>query len=222
MTTSTANHNGDPDLVSERERMLALLRARVREERVIAAMAAVPRERFVPEYLRSRAYEDCALPIGEGQTISQPLMVALMIEALELKPDDRVLEIGTGSGYEAAVLSHLVREATTVERIPELLARARAALRSLGCANVHAFVTGVELGRAEDAPYDAIVVSAGAPHVPRALLEQLADGGRLVVPVGDLRGQELVRAAKTPRGVELTRLGACGFVPLIGRDAWPG
>ena len=220
MTASTANHNGDTDLAGGRERMLALLRARVRDDRVIAAMAAGPRERFVPGQLRSRAYDDCALPIGEGQTISQPLMVALMIEALELKPDDRVLEIGTGSGYEAAVLAHLVREVTTVERIPELLARAVAALRALGCANVHAFVAGAELGRAEGAPYDAIVVSAGAPHVARVLLDQLAEGGRLVVPVGDLRGQELVRAAKTPHGAELTRLGACGFVPLIGKDAW--
>ena len=201
--------------------MLALLRERIRDERVIAAMAAVPRERFVPEHLRSRAYEDNALPIGEGQTISQPLMVALMVEALELKPDDHVLEIGTGSGYEAAVLSHLAREVTTVERIPELLEGARAALRSLGCVNVHAFVAGDALGRPEDAPYDAIVVSAGAPHVPRELLDQLAVGGRLVIPVGDRLGQELVRAEKTARGVEVTGLGACGFVPLIGEDAWP-
>lgn len=200
--------------------MLTLLHTRVRDERVIEAMAAVPRERFVPEHLRSRAYEDGALAIGKEQTISQPLMVALMLDALRLTADDRVLEVGTGSGYQAAVLSRLVRDVTTVERIPELLERAEATLRSPDCANVHAFPAGAELGCAVRAPYDAIVVSAGAPHVPRVLLDQLAEGGRIVIPVGDRRGQELIRATKTPRGVELVRLGACGFVPLIGRGAW--
>ncbi len=200
--------------------MLGLLRASVRDERVLAAMAAVRREAFVPEQLRSRAYDDGALPIGEGQTISQPLMVALMLEALSLKPGDHVLDVGTGSGYQAAVLAHLAREVTSVERISALTERAAAVLATLGIINVHVCAAGERLGLAERAPYDAIVVGAGAPHVPRALIDQLADGGRLVVPVGDLRKQQLLRVAKTPHGVELARLGPCAFVPLIGNDAW--
>lgn len=220
MTADMANHNGAADLTPARQRMLALLRSRLRDERVIAAMAAVPRERFVPEHLRSRAYDDGPLPIGEGQTISQPLIVALMTEALALRPDDRVFEVGTGSGFQAAVLSKLVREVVTVERLPHLLERARQVLAALGCANVRAYAAGEMLGWADRAPYDAIIVTAAAPHVPRVLIDQLKDGGRLVIPVGDLRGQELVLAVKTPHGVELTRLGPCAFVPLIGRDAW--
>jgi protein-L-isoaspartate(D-aspartate) O-methyltransferase len=209
-----------PELAAAREQMLGLLRASVRDERVLAAMAAVRREAFVPEQLRSRAYDDGALPIGEGQTISQPLMVALMLEALSLKPGDHVLDVGTGSGYQAAVLAHLAREVTSVERISALTERAAAVLATLGIINVHVCAAGERLGLAERAPYDAIVVGAGAPHVPRALIDQLADGGRLVVPVGDLRKQQLLRVAKTPHGVELARLGPCAFVPLIGDDAW--
>ncbi len=200
--------------------MLALLRSRVRDERLIAAMASVPRERFVPDHLRRHAYDDGALPIGEGQTISQPLIVALMTEALALQRDDRVLEVGTGSGYQAAVLSKLVREVITVERLPHLLERARATLAAIGCANVHVCAAREMLGWAERGPYDAIIVAAGAPRLPRVLIDQLGDGGRLVIPIGDFRRQELVRAAKTQHGVELARLGACGFVPLIGKDAW--
>jgi protein-L-isoaspartate(D-aspartate) O-methyltransferase len=220
LTAGIEGQDGASYLAPARERMLALLHKHVRDERVIAAMAAVPRERFVPEHLRSRAYDDSALPIGEGQTISQPLIVALMTEALALRPDDRVLEVGTGSGYQAAVLSGLAREVETVERLPHLLERAREVLASLGCENVRAHLAGEMLGWPERAPYDAIIVAAGAPHVPRVLIDQLNHGGRLVIPVGELRGQELVRAVKTPHGVELTRLGLCGFVPLIGRDAW--
>jgi protein-L-isoaspartate(D-aspartate) O-methyltransferase len=203
-----------------RLRMLELIRENVRSERVLSAMATVPRARFVPEGLRSHAYDDSPLPIGEGQTISQPLIVGMMVELLELQPDDRVLEVGTGSGYQAAVLSRLAREVVTVERLPELCDRAAATLTALEYENVHVYAASETLGRPEDAPYDAIVVAAGAPHVPRALLDQLAPGGRLVIPVGDRSGQELVRARKTAHGVELERLGPCAFVPLIGEDAW--
>ena len=221
MTASLTDHNRDADLGAARERMLALLSARVRDERVIAAMASVPRERFVPGHLRPRAYDDNALPIGEGQTISQPLIVALMTEALALRSGDRVLEVGTGSGYQAAVLSHIAREVVSVERLPRLREHAQRLLAALSYANVHVCAAGEMLGLAGRGPYDAVVVTAAAPHVPRVLLDQLRPGGRLVVPVGGLRGQDLLRAVTTARGVELTRLEACGFVPLIGRGGWP-
>lgn len=216
-------HNGDARLIAAgRQQMLALLRERITDMRVIDAMASVPREEFVPPEFRRRAYDDRALPIGEGQTISQPLMVALMVEALQLRGSDKVLEVGTGSGYAAAVLARLAREVVTVERIALLLESARATLARLRLDNVHAYLAGEHLGRAEDAPYDAILVSAGAPHVPRALLDQLADGGRLVVPIGGRWEQDLVRAHKTPHGIDITRLGPCAFVPLIGEEAWEG
>ena len=144
----------------------------------------------------------------------------MMVEALLLDPADRVLDVGTGSGYQAAVLSRLAREVVTVERIDALLRRAIVVLSETGCSNVHAYLATAVLGRADNAPYDAIVVAAGAPHVPRALVDQLADGGRLVLPVGSLRMQELVRVTKTSHGVQLERLGPCAFVPLISSDAW--
>jgi protein-L-isoaspartate(D-aspartate) O-methyltransferase len=147
-------------------------------------------------------------------------MVALMIKALDPAPDDRVLEVGTGSGYAAAVLSKLVREVVSVERNARLLEGARRTLETLGLANVHTYAAGELLGRPEDAPYDGIIVSAGAPHVPRALLDQLGRGGRLVIPVGTPRSQELVTARLTDHGVELRRHGPCAFVPLIGAEAW--
>ena len=200
--------------------MLALLRRHVRDERVLEAMAAVPRERFVLTEMRARAYDDSALPIGEGQTISQPLIVAMTLEAAAIKPEDRVLEVGTGSGYQAAVLSLLAREVVTVELIASLRERAEAVLCELGYTNVVVHQAGEALGWPESAPYDVVVVAAGAPHVPRSLLDQLAPGGRLVIPVGERRGQELVRATNTPHGVEIARLGACAFVPLIGKEAW--
>lgn len=214
------DHNFDSDLASARDRMLELVRRHVGDRRVVEAMAAIPRERFVLPHLRQRAYDDTALPIGEGQTISQPLIVALMTEALALRPDDRVLEVGTGSGYQAAVLSRLAREVVTVERVPALAERARSTLAALGCENVRVSMAGRTLGRFEDAPYDAILVAAGAPHVPRVLVDQLAGGGRLVLPVGSLRSQELVRVTKTAHGIDLARLGPCAFVPLVGEDAW--
>jgi protein-L-isoaspartate(D-aspartate) O-methyltransferase len=208
-------------LEAGRQRMLELLRRRMVSERVIQAMASVPREAFVAPEMVERAYDDSALPIGEGQTISQPLVVAIMVDALALKPDDRVLEVGSGSGYAAAVLSRLSRDVIGIERIDGLRVRAEEAIARLGWSNVRFHAAGATLGRIDEAPYDAILVSAGAPHVPRALLDQLSEGGRMIIPVGDARGQELVRARKTECGVSLARMGACAFVPLLGEDAWP-
>jgi protein-L-isoaspartate(D-aspartate) O-methyltransferase len=221
VTTAAPGEGGrDERLERARQRMLDLLRAHIRDERVLAAMAEVPRERFVPPDLVPYAYEDSALPIGYGQTISQPLMVAMMTEAIGPRPEDRVLEIGTGCGYQAAVLSRLVREVVTVERVAPLTEQARRRLADLGYTNVTVHQAVRELGWPDGAPYDAILVAAGAPHVPRSLLGQLGTGGRMVIPVGPLRAQELVRVRKTDHGVELTRLGPCGFVPLIGEEAW--
>ena len=209
-----------PELAAARAAMLALVRRYVRDERVVQAMADVPRERFVPRELWRHAYDDRALGIGEGQTISQPLIVGLMTDALALQGDEVVLEIGTGSGYQAAVLSRLAREVVTVELVPVLRERAASILKELACNNVHVFAAGDVLGLPERAPYDAIIVTAGAPHVPRDLLDQLAERGRMVLPIGDLRQQELVRVTKTEHGTELERLGPCAFVPLLGRGGW--
>ena len=213
-------HNGS-DLSSAHAAMLELVRRNVRDARVIDALASVRRERFVPEALRAQAYDDRALPIGEGQTISQPLMVGLMLEALQLRPDDRALEVGAGSGYVAALLARLVRRVTAVERLPALAERARLALAREGCTKVDVFAAAERLGWEAGAPYDAILVSAGVPHVPQMLLDQLVGGGRLVLPVGTRADQQIVRATKTPHGIDLMRRGACAFVPLIGEEAWP-
>ena len=218
--TERGLHNGASVLAASRQRMLDLLRRTVRDKRVIDAMAAIPRERFVLPHLLQRSYDDSALPIGEGQTISQPLIVALMVEAMSLRSSDHVLEVGTGSGYAAAVVSRLAKDVVTVERIPELAERARKTLAALQIENVQVFFPANDLGRKDEAPYDAILISAGAPHIPRSLLDQLAEGGRLIVPIGTRQSQQLVRATKTPHGVSLERLGACAFVPLIGEDAW--
>jgi protein-L-isoaspartate(D-aspartate) O-methyltransferase len=210
------------ELESQREALVQSLRADVEDERVLAAFRAVPRESFVlPEFQRL-AYENRPLPIGYGQTISQPLMVALMIDALELGGDERVLDIGTGSGYQAALLSRLARQIVSVELIPGLAKSSKRRLETLGYSNVEVHVAGKELGWPPGAPYDAIVVAAGARRVPRSLIGQLAMGGRLVVPVGGRTSQMLVRATKSDRGITLERLGECRFVPLIAEDeGWP-
>lgn len=193
----------------------------ITERRVLAAIERVPREIFLPEELREFAYENRPLPIGYGQTISQPLIVAMMTEALMLEGDERVLEVGTGSGYQAAVLSLLAEHVVTVERIAPLAEHAAEALREGGYDNIEVHVAGDELGWPAGAPYDGIVVTAASPEAPLELLSQLGMGGRLVIPVGSRDLQELVRIVKTPGGAQRHNLGPCRFVPLLGRGAWP-
>ncbi|MEE8385250.1 MAG: protein-L-isoaspartate(D-aspartate) O-methyltransferase [Dehalococcoidia bacterium] len=203
-----------------RERMVArLIEGRgVDDPRVLAAMREVPRHRFVEEALADKAYGDHALPIGQGQTISQPIIVARMAQILELQPGDAVLEIGTGSGYQSAVLSHLVHRVYTIERIAELSQQARATIRSLGIENVHFKVFDGTYGWSEFGPYDAILVTAATPQVPEPLREQLREGGRLVVPVGEAERQvlRLLRRKGASRFVEVDHV-PVAFVPLVGR-----
>jgi len=188
----------------------------IRDPRVLAVMGRVPRHELVPERARGEAYEDGPLPIGEGQTISQPYIVAAMSEAAALKGDERVLEVGTGSGYQAAVLSALAREVYTIELEPVLAARAKRDLERLGCTNVHTRTGDGYRGWPEAAPFDAILVTAAPDHVPPDLLEQLKVGGRLVIPVGGGYDQELWLYTKTERGVERKHLMPVRFVPLRG------
>jgi len=192
----------------------------VRDGRVLDAMRKVPRHLFLPPEKADQAYEDHPVSIGRGQTISQPYMVALMTEALELRGDEKVLEIGTGSGYQTAILAELAREVYSVERIPELADEARTKLEDLGYTNVHIRVGNGTLGWPEEAPFDAILVTAGAPKVPKSLKAQLADGGRLVIPVGSEFHQVLYRIRR--RGDEFLEepLTSCVFVPLIGEEGW--
>jgi protein-L-isoaspartate(D-aspartate) O-methyltransferase len=215
----------DRDVVELRERMVArqIARRGVRDAEVLAAMRKVPRERFVPAPLASLAYEDQPLAIGEGQTISQPYIVAAMAEALELHARDRVLEVGTGSGYAAAVLATIVAEVYTIERLEGLATSAGQRLAELGYANVHVRHGDGSLGWPEHAPYDAIVVTASAPDVPTALLQQLKIGGRLVMPVGPkVSTQRLVRVVRTgDESYERQTLEKVVFVPLIGVGGWP-
>ena len=203
-----------------RDRLLRKLSGEISDKRILDAIAAVRRERFVRQADRHVAYDDVALGIAAGQTISQPTIVAIMLQEMELKRFDRVLEIGTGSGYQAAVLSELVREVVTVERVPELAESSREILARMGYDNVRVENAGATLGWPADAPYDAIVVAAAAPRLPRTLIGQLEIGGRLVIPVGNLREQSLMKVVRTLDGVVTRALGACRFVPLIGRDAW--
>ena len=212
---------------AQRDRMVETQIARrgVRDPAVLEAMRTVPRERFVPEWRRDDAYADEPLPIEEGQTISQPYIVALMIEAARPQPGDRALEIGTGCGYSAAVLSTLVAEVYTVERLAELAESARRRLAELGYANVHVRHANGTLGWPDHAPYHVIIVTAGGPRVPQPLLDQLAVGGRLVMPVGSWRvGQRLIRMTCTGRPgddrYEREDLEAVAFVPLIGAEGW--
>lgn len=209
------------ELETARDRLLKELFQEIGDQRVLDAIRHVPREQFVPKDLRWTAYENRPLPIGYGQTISQPLMVAMMTQALQLQGNEKVLEIGTGSGYQAALLAELALTVVTVERVAPLAHRAADRLAELGYTNVEVHVAREAIGWPEGTPYDAIVVTAAAPDVPFELLQQLADGGRLVIPVGSRNLQELVRITKTPEGAVRNNLGGCRFVPLLGKSAWP-
>ncbi len=183
-------------------------------------MAEVPRHEFVSEDVRAHAYDDLPLPIGSGQTISQPYIVAAMTAALHLRPGDRVLEIGTGCGYHAAVLSRLAKEVFTIERRPELASSASATLTRLGYSNAHVHCGDGTLGLPELAPFDAILVAAAAPAVPKPLLAQLAEGGRIILPVGDTQHQELQLIEKRGDAFPMKMLEGCRFVPLLGYHGW--
>jgi protein-L-isoaspartate(D-aspartate) O-methyltransferase len=198
------------------------LRARgIDDERVLEAMATVPREQFVPEELRARAYEDAALPIGAGQTISQPYMVALICSELHLLGGERVLDVGTGSGYQAAVLAALGAEVHSIERVPELAERARAALAATGFGDrVEVHVGDGTQGLPAQAPFAAIAVAAAAPGLPRSLYDQLSERGRLVVPVGPRREQRLEVIVRSPEGPATLRTVPCRFVPLLGAEGF--
>ena len=206
----------------ERTRMVERqLRGRdIVDERVLDAMERVPREVFVPEDLRDRAFDDAALPIGAEQTISQPYMVARIAEELGLDGDEQVLDVGTGSGYQAAVLAELADEVHTIERIPELAEQARANLAAAGYDNVVVHVGDGSRGLPDHAPYDAIAVAAAAPSFPQALYDQLRTGGRLVVPVGGRRGQRLEVIVRSPEGPAVIRSVPCRFVPLVGEEGF--
>jgi len=208
------------DLERARETLLKYLGHEIADKRVVEAMRHVPREAFVSPEQYHVAYDDRPLGIGFGQTISQPFIVALMVQALELKGREQVLELGTGSGYEAAILAELAQKVVTVECIPELAESAKQVLDKLGYSNIEVHVAGKTLGWSEGAPYDAIIVSAGAPTLAEVLLEQLAWGGRLVIPVGSRWQQDLLRVTRLRKGNRTENLGGCYFVPLVGEGAW--
>ena len=211
----------DPYAVARR-RMVSeqLVRGGIRDARVLEAMGRVPRHAFVSPGMETQAYEDRPLPIGFGQTISQPLMVAIMTEALALTGSERLLEIGTGSGYQAAILAELAREVFTIERLSDLSIRARKVHFRLGYQNIQYRIGDGTLGWPEHAPYDGIIVTAGAPAVPEALLTQLSEGGRLVIPVGGAELQQLDVMTRRGSRFETRNVTACRFVKLVGQRGW--
>jgi len=208
------------DFEAARARLIEQLSTEIKDKRVLAAMSRIPRELFVPPESRRSAYDDRPLPIGLEQTISQPFIIALMTEALELTGSEKVLEVGTGSGYQAASLSELSRQVITVERLPALAETAKPVLDGLGYTNIEIHLAEETLGWKSGAPYDAILVTAGAPNVPNDLLAQLAIGGRMVIPVGSRYVQELCKITKRKDKNLVRNLGGCRFVSLIGKDAW--
>ncbi len=210
------------DFPKAREKMVEeqIIARGIKDPRVIAAMKKVPRHLFVEEALQEQAYSDHPLPIGEKQTISQPYMVALMTEALQLTGKERVLEIGTGSGYQTAILAEIALEVYSIERIRSLALKARKLLYELGYYHVEIKIFDGTVGWPEKSPFDAILVTAGAPEIPPPLYDQLALGGRLVIPVGDAYSQDLIRVTKTKGGQKKEDLGGCRFVKLIGKYGW--
>ncbi len=208
------------DFEAARAKLIEHLRTEIKDERVLAVMARLPRERFVPPDEQHLAYEDRPLPIGLEQTISQPFIVALMTQALELTGSEKVLEIGTGSGYQAAILAELARLVITVERLPSLAEAAKKVLNSRGYTNIVVHLAKETLGWPEEAPYDAIIVTAGVPRVPSDFLAQLAIGGRMIIPVGSLYVQELYKITRQRKKNKVENLGGCRFVSLIGKGAW--
>jgi len=210
------------DYAAARKKMVRrqIIARGISDPRVLKAMEEIPRHQFVDEALQREAYQDNPLPIGDGQTISQPYMVALMTELLELRGEERVLEIGTGSGYQAAVLSKLCARVYTVERFPRLSETAKRVLKSCGIENVKYRVGDGTKGWPSEAPFDAIIVTAGAPKVPDALVDQLVEGGRLVIPVGDRFSQTLKRVIKTRTRTRAENSTGCRFVDLIGVHGW--
>jgi protein-L-isoaspartate(D-aspartate) O-methyltransferase len=208
------------DFEAERARLIEHLSTEIKDKRVLEVMSRVPRERFVPPENQHLAYKDSPLPIGLDQTISQPLIIALMTEALELNGSEKVLEVGTGSGYQTAILAELVRLVITTERLPALAERARSVLDSLGYINIEVHLAEETLGWQSEAPYDAIMVTAGAPRVPADLLAQLAIGGRIVIPIGSRYVQELYKITRRKKKNIVKNLGSCRFVSLISKDAW--
>jgi protein-L-isoaspartate(D-aspartate) O-methyltransferase len=208
------------DLENDRERLLKHLRRESEDERVLEVMSRVRRELFVPVESRRYAYDDRPLPIGQGQTISQPFIVALMTQAMELTGGETVLELGTGCGYQAAILAELAKKVVTVERIDTLARTARQTLKKLGYTNVEVHLATEKLGWPPGAPYDAIMVTAAAPAIPQELLDQLNEGGRLVIPVGSRWEQMLLQVIKRDGEAVVRNLTGCRFVPLIGSGAW--
>ena len=208
------------DFNAARARLIKKIGSEIKDKRVLEVMSRIPRELFVPEGVRHQAYEDKPLPIGYEQTISQPYIIALMTEALEIQGTEKVLELGTGSGYQTAILAELAAKVISIERVPELVGSARAVLDNLGYRNIHIHIAEENLGRKQDAPYDAIMVTAGAPSVPDDLVDQMVVGGRMIIPVGTKYMQELCKVTKHADKTTVQNLGGCRFVSLIGKDAW--
>ena len=208
------------DFEAERARLIEHLSTEIKDKRVLEVISRIPRERFVPPENQHLAYEDSPLPIGLDQTISQPFIIALMTEALELSGSEKVLEVGTGSGYQTAILAELTRLVITTERLPALAERAKNLLDSLGYANIEVHLAEQTLGWQSEAPYDTIMVTAGAPAFPADLLAQLAIGGRMVIPIGSRYVQDLYKITRHKKRNIFKNLGSCRFVPLISKDAW--
>jgi protein-L-isoaspartate(D-aspartate) O-methyltransferase len=208
------------DFEAARARLISQLSKEIKEERVLAAMSRIPRELFIPEASHHLAYEDRPLPIGWNQTISQPYIIALMTQALEFTGSEKTLEIGTGSGYQAAILAELTTKVITIERVQPLAEAARKVLDRLGYTNIEIHLAEENLGWKRGAPYNAIMVTAGAPNIPSDLLAQLAIGGRMVIPVGSRYIQELCKITKRKDKNVVQNMGGCRFVSLIGKDAW--